>query len=210
MGDSKTPRIGVLALQGAFKEHVTMLEKLEVEAVEIRNPKELEDVSGIIIPGGESSTISLVAEEWKLIDPLTKWISEDRPIFGTCAGMIFIAKDAKNQKKDGQKLLGKLNIVVDRNHFGRQKFSFEGQVSTDLDNQKHSGIFIRAPGILSVGEGVKVLGTIEHNDKKMPVAVQQGSLLATSFHPELTEDTVWHKHFLKMVKSSAKDKFDLQ
>jgi len=214
-------KIGVLALQGAFEEHVTMMTKLGVDTCEIRNPEELEGLHGIIIPGGESSTISLVAEEWKLVDPLKKWVTEGRPVFGTCAGMIFVSKDAKNQKKHGQTLLGKLDIVVDRNHFGRQKFSFEGKVNTELDDKEvhinpstliqqytplpmqHSGIFIRAPGILSVGKDVKILGTIEHGDKKdMAVAVQQGSILATCFHPELTEDELWHTYFLKIVKDS--------
>eukprot|EP00472_Partenskyella_glossopodia_P004480 CAMPEP_0197518856 /NCGR_PEP_ID=MMETSP1318-20131121/4106_1 /TAXON_ID=552666 /ORGANISM="Partenskyella glossopodia, Strain RCC365" /LENGTH=211 /DNA_ID=CAMNT_0043069511 /DNA_START=51 /DNA_END=686 /DNA_ORIENTATION=- len=202
--------IGVLALQGAFAEHIDCLKKLGVSTVQIRNPDELTKIDGLVIPGGESSTISLVAEEWKLIEPLQKWITENRPIFGTCAGMIFIAKDAHNQKKNGQKLLGKLNIVVDRNHFGRQKFSFECNVKTDIDQKKHSGIFIRAPGILDVGEGVSVLGTIEHGEKKdMAVAVRQDSLLATCFHPELTEDLAWHAYFLKMVKDAKMSKFEL-
>mmetsp|Transcript_29527 Transcript_29527/g.55241 ORF Transcript_29527/g.55241 Transcript_29527/m.55241 type:complete len:121 (+) Transcript_29527:556-918(+) len=119
--------------------------------------------------------------------------------------MIFLSKDAKNQKKNGQKLLGVLDVVVDRNHFGRQKFSFEGEISSTIDNKKHNGVFIRAPGILEVGKRTKVLGTIEHDKcKTFPVAVQQGSLLATSFHPELTDDTAWHLHFLEMVKKSRR------
>eukprot|EP00468_Gymnochlora_sp_CCMP2014_P004418 CAMPEP_0167753886 /NCGR_PEP_ID=MMETSP0110_2-20121227/7965_1 /TAXON_ID=629695 /ORGANISM="Gymnochlora sp., Strain CCMP2014" /LENGTH=206 /DNA_ID=CAMNT_0007639707 /DNA_START=131 /DNA_END=751 /DNA_ORIENTATION=+ len=203
--------VGVLALQGAFKEHVDRLEELNVDAVEIRNPEELTKIDGLIIPGGESSTISLVAEEWNLIKPLQKWIDEDRPVFGTCAGMIFIAKDAKNQKKNGQKLLGKLDIEVSRNFFGRQNKSFEDDVKSSLDGKSHLGLFIRAPGIIGVGKDVDVIGTIEYGKQdQMPVAVQQGSLLATCFHPELIQDHFWHAHFLGIVKTVTAKKSEFK
>ncbi|GAB5362972.1 hypothetical protein AAMO2058_000844300 [Amorphochlora amoebiformis] len=184
---SKALKIGVLALQGAFAEHIRVLKNLDIQAVEIRNPSELEDIDGLIIPGGESSTISLVAQRWNLITPLQKWITEDRPIFGTCAGMIFISKDAKNQKKHGQALLGKLDICVERNYFGRQNLSFETNLNTTLDKNKHVGIFIRAPGIVDVGKEVTVLATIDHKDKKaMPVAVRQVHLkTAQIFHQRI-------------------------
>ena len=190
-------KIGVLALQGDFSEHIAMLKRLKVDAAEVRLPEHLAGLDGLIIPGGESTTIGKLAVAYNLMEPL-KLFGQRHAIWGTCAGAIFLSKDIGRD----QPLLGLMDIKVQRNAFGRQIDSFE----TDLDipelkqatktNDDYHAIFIRAPIIESVSGDAKVLATVP--DGRI-VAAQQGHLLATSFHPELTRDTRFHEYFLTLV-----------
>ena len=190
-------KIGVLALQGDFAEHIAMLKKLNVETAEVRLPKHLDGLDGLIIPGGESTTIGKLAVAYDLMEPL-KLFGQRHAIWGTCAGAIFISKDIGRD----QPLLGLMDIKVERNAFGRQIDSFE----TDLDipelkqatgtQEDYHAVFIRAPIIESVSGDAEILASIP--DGRI-VAAQQGNLLATSFHPELTNDTRFHKYFLSLI-----------
>ncbi len=197
-------KIGVLALQGAFIEHETMLQRLGVEVVEVRLPQDLDDVSGVIIPGGESTTIGKLAVQYHLMEPLRELARSGKPLWGTCAGMIFMAKAVEAEGRD-QPLLGLMDVTVQRNAFGRQVDSFEADLNikgVDGDKPFHA-IFIRAPLIESVGAGVEVLARVEKDNQDVIVAARQGNLLATSFHPELSHDDRFHRYFLKMVESKA-------
>ncbi len=186
-------RYGVLALQGAVSEHVIYLKKamekmgISADVPEIRDLKELDGLDGIILPGGESTTLSLLLEKEGMLGPLRNVPK----IFGTCAGAILLAKEIV-PVVDGQKCLGLIEMKVSRNAYGRQLESFEAPLDTTLG--KIEGVFIRAPGIEEVGAAVEVLA--EHNGKI--VAVVQGKYLATTFHPELSGSTVFHEHFLKL------------
>jgi len=191
-------KVGVLALQGDFAEHLATLERLGVEAQRVRLPDHLESLDGLIIPGGESTTIGKLAEDYHLIEPLRKF-GEKKAIWGTCAGAILLSKDARRQ----QPLLGLMDITVERNAFGRQVASFETDldipVLQGLDGQEerpYHAIFIRAPLIESVEGTTQVLATLPDGHI---VAAQQGKLLATSFHPELTPDDRFHRYFLTLV-----------
>lgn len=191
-------KIGVLALQGSFHEHQSILEKLGAQVVQVRLPHDLDGLDGLIIPGGESTTIGKLAVDFGLLEPLQHF-GEEHAIWGTCAGSIFLSKDAHRQ----QPLLGLMDIQVERNAFGRQVDSFEIDleipVLQSVSNKKpifHS-IFIRAPLIEKVGKNVEILAKLP-NEKV--VAARQGRLLATSFHPELTEDTRFHQYFLEVVQ----------
>lgn len=195
----KLLRIGVLALQGDFAEHIDMLRRLGVEAVEVRLAEQLENLDGLIMPGGESTTFGKLADDFGLMEPLRQF-GRQKPLWGTCAGAIFLSKDAHRP----QPLLGLMDITVARNAFGRQVASFEVDLDvpalkmvSDEDHPFHA-IFIRAPLIDSVGEGVQVLARLE--DGRI-VAAQQGHWLATSFHPELTGDPRFHQYFLRMVSA---------
>jgi len=190
-------KIGVLALQGAFIEHEKMLTRLGVEAVQVRLPRDLDDVEGAIIPGGESTTIGKLALQYNLIEPLRELAKAGKPLWGTCAGLIFMAKDVGRD----QPLLGLMDVTVQRNAFGRQVDSFEASISikgVDGDKPFHA-IFIRAPLIESVGVGVEVLARVEKGDEEVIVAAQQGNLLVTSFHPELSNDDRFHRYFVNMA-----------
>jgi len=190
-------KIGVLALQGDFAEHAVMLRRLKVEAVEVRLPEHLKSLDGLIIPGGESTTIGKLATDFGLIEPLRKF-GQSHAIWGTCAGAIFLSKDARRT----QPLLSLMDITVERNAFGRQVDSFEADLDVPVLNratgtrQPYHAIFIRSPIIESVGADAKVLASIAEN---RVVAAQQGHLLATSFHPELTGDTRFHEYFLSLA-----------
>ncbi len=195
-------KIGVLALQGDFREHIEMLRTLGVEAVEIRLPHQLNGLDGIIIPGGESTSIGRIGERYGLLEPLREWALQGKPMWGTCAGMILMAKDVGMD----QPILGVMDIAVIRNAFGRQKDSFEvdlkipalDEVSTRKEKGKpFRAIFIRAPLISSVGPEVEILATL---DDGSIVAARQKNMLATAFHPELTDDTRFHRYFLEMVR----------
>lgn len=187
-------RIGVLALQGAFIEHIKMLRKLGVESAEVRLPADLDSLDGLIIPGGESTTIGKLAVEFDLIEPLRDF-ARAHPTWGTCAGMIFLAKDLG---RNVQPILGVMDISVDRNAFGRQIDSFEADLDIALfPDVPYHAVFIRAPVVTAAEPGVEVLGRL---DDGRIVAVQQGHLLATAFHPELTDDSRFHQHFLRMVQ----------
>ena len=187
-------RIGVLAIQGDFFQHSRMLRLLDVEPVEVRLPAHLDGLEGLIIPGGESTTIGKLCNDFNLMDPL-RVFAGSHPVWGTCAGAIFLSKSARNH----QPLLGIMDITVARNAFGRQVDSFE----TDLtipelgETGPYHAIFIRAPIIESVQADARVLATLA--DGRI-VAARQGKLLATSFHPELTSDLRIHQYFLGMLK----------
>ena len=199
MSDEVRPvRIGVLALQGAFAEHITILRRLGADAVEVRTPMHLEGLHGLILPGGESTTMGLVAERWGLVEPLREWVHGGKPTWGTCAGMILLADQATGQKQGGQPLIGGLHVTVNRNYFGRQLDSFEITLTVPSFDPPHSpGIFIRAPAIVELGEDVEVLAELPN---AVYVAVRQGPILATAFHPELTPDTRWHALFVEMAQ----------
>jgi len=187
-------KIGILALQGAFIEHQKIFDTLGAETVQVRLPQHLEGLDGLVIPGGESTTIGKLATEYKLIEPLRQF-AQEKPTWGTCAGLIFLAKDIGIE---AQPILGVMDITVDRNAFGRQVDSFE----TELDFTGLSGdtpfhaVFIRAPLVKEAGEGVEILAKL---DDKGIVAVKQGHLLGTAFHPELTNDNRVHEYFYGMI-----------
>jgi len=194
---SQPPPIGVLALQGDVREHLRLLSTLGVPAVAVRRPAELAGVAGLVLPGGESTTMIRLARIFDLVEPVRERIAGGMPAFGTCAGMILLA-DRVLDGIAGQETLGGLDITVRRNAFGRQVDSFEEDVHvTGLDEPVHA-VFIRAPWVESVGPDVGVLGLAEPGDRI--VAVRQGPLLATSFHPELTGDTRVHSYFVEMVR----------
>jgi 5'-phosphate synthase pdxT subunit len=190
-------KIGVLALQGDFAEHIAMLKRLGVETAEVRLPGQIEGLDGLIIPGGESTTIGKLAVAYQLMDPL-KEFGQRHAIWGTCAGAIFLSKDVRRD----QPLLGLMDIQVERNAFGRQVDSFEEDLNVpELKQATHSNedyhaVFIRAPIIESVAGDARILASVP--DGRI-VAAQQGHLLATSFHPELTNDTRFHEYFLSLV-----------
>ncbi len=189
-------RIGVLALQGAFIEHKNVLARLGVPSVEVRLPEHLEGLDGLIIPGGESTTMGLLAQKWGLLEPLRAFARSGRPIWGTCAGMILLAKEIVDGVP-GQPILGLMDITVRRNAFGRQVDSFEADLEIPvLGNPPFHAVFIRAPVIERVGAGVDVLAYLEDGTA---VAVRQGQLLATAFHPELTGDVRFHRFFLQLA-----------
>jgi len=191
-------KIGVLALQGDFAEHLTMLHRIGAQAVEVRLPEHLADLNGLIIPGGESTTIGKLAAAYGLIDPLRAF-GQQKAIWGTCAGAIFLSKDIHRR----QHLLKLMDIVVERNAFGRQVNSFEVDLiipellQVDPIERPYHAFFIRAPLIESVQGDVQVLARLE--DGRI-VAARQGRLLATSFHPELTADDRFHRYFLSMAQ----------
>jgi 5'-phosphate synthase pdxT subunit len=193
-------KIGVLALQGDFEEHLNVLHRLGVETREVRLEADLPGLDGLIIPGGESTTIGKLAVDFKLLDPLIKF-GKRKPVWGTCAGAIFLSKDAQRE----QPLMGLMDITIQRNAFGRQVDSFEinldvpALAKVSKDNPPFSAVFIRAPLIESVdAEDVEVLASLEDGTI---VAAQQGHLLATSFHPELNQDDRFHEYFLLLVDS---------
>ncbi len=197
-------RIGVLALQGAFREHIQRLEALGAAAFEVRRADQLGKLDGLIIPGGESTTMGLVAERWGLVNPLRRWVSQGRPVWGTCAGLILLADRATGQKRDGQTLLGGLNVSVDRNFFGSQRDSFEADLQVDGWDSPSPAIFIRAPAVIETGPGVEILAEWTDPDgRAVQVAVRQGHILGTAFHPELSGDLRWHRLFLQMVEAGG-------
>jgi 5'-phosphate synthase pdxT subunit len=197
---STGPAIGVFALQGDVREHLRVLTDLGAEAFGVRRVSELEACDGLVIPGGESTTMSKLARTFDLFDPLRQRIKEGLPVFGTCAGMIMLADRVEDGTRD-QETLGGLDITVRRNAFGRQVDSFEGDLDVaGLDDPVHA-VFIRAPWVEDAGPGVEVLARVEAGPAAgRIVAVRQGSLLATSFHPEVDggDDRI-HRLFLDLV-----------
>ena len=200
-----SPTIGVLALQGDVREHLRMLGDLGARATAVRRPGELAACDGIVLPGGESTTMAKLARTFGMFEPLRDAIGDGLPTFGTCAGMILLA-DRFEDGAAGQETLGGLDITVRRNAFGRQVDSFEGDLDVDgLDAPVHA-IFIRAPWVEQVGDDVEVLSRVEHGAAAgRIVAVRQGPLMATSFHPEVGRDARIHRLFCDLVEATCRE-----
>uniref|UniRef100_A0ACD5WUQ1 Uncharacterized protein n=1 Tax=Avena sativa TaxID=4498 RepID=A0ACD5WUQ1_AVESA len=220
--------VGVLALQGSYNEHISALRRIGVNGVEVRKPEQLPGLDSLIIPGGESTTMAKLANYHNLFPALREFVGEGKPVWGTCAGLIFLANKAVGQKSGGQELIGGLDCTVHRNFFGSQVRSFETELAVPILAEKEGGsptcrgVFIRAPAILEVGSDVEILadcpvpagtpsititsgeGVKEevYSKDRVIVAVRQGNILATAFHPELTSDSRWHRFFLDMDKES--------
>ncbi len=187
--------VGVLALQGAFREHQAALEACGAKTVQVRKPQHLDGLAALVIPGGESTTIGKLLEDYCLLEPIIKMGRKGMPIFGTCAGLILLAKEIAGSN---QPRLGLMDCTVERNAFGRQVDSFEADLAIPvLGDAPYRGVFIRAPYITRVGEGVEVLA--EYGGKI--VFARQGNILAAAFHPELTSDLRVHRYFLDICKS---------
>jgi 5'-phosphate synthase pdxT subunit len=187
-------KIGVLAAQGAFAEHIAVLRQLNAEAIPVRLPHQLAGLDGLIIPGGESTTISKLLSDFSLTDEIKDLASSGMPIFGTCAGMILMAKEISDAHAEPLKLM---DIEVRRNAFGRQKESFETELSIPVIGDKpFHAVFIRAPLIEAVNGNVEILARLDNGNI---VAVRQDNLLAASFHPELTDDTRFHQYFIDII-----------
>jgi 5'-phosphate synthase pdxT subunit len=202
------PVIGVLALQGDVQEHLVSLAKCDVTARPVRRPEELDELDGIVIPGGESTTMSKLLDNFELLEPLQAKIKAGFPAYGSCAGMILLANNVLDGRED-QHQLGGLDVTVRRNAFGRQVDSFETDL--DLAGETVHAVFIRAPWVEAVSGEVEVLATVpvtaEAGDAAgRIVAVRQGNVLATAFHPELTGDERVHRLFVDMVRSSTEEK----
>eukprot|EP01059_Diplonema_ambulator_P025830 TRINITY_DN42928_c0_g1_i1.p2 TRINITY_DN42928_c0_g1~~TRINITY_DN42928_c0_g1_i1.p2 ORF type:complete len:224 (+),score=62.14 TRINITY_DN42928_c0_g1_i1:59-730(+) len=215
-------RVGVLGIQGGFEEHMQMVKRVGCEAIDVRKKEQLVGLDGLVLPGGESTAIGLIATDNGLIEPIRDFIHKDRkPVFGTCAGMIVLSNEVTDQRKGGQALFGGLDTVVNRNGFGRQINSFEHKVNVPEGipiHPKGEEVFIRAPIVEKTAANVKVLATLTHSfrdycnpnatahrsaeNKEVVVGVQQENILAVSFHPELTEDTTWHEYFKTMIMRS--------
>ena len=190
--------IGVLAVQGDFAEHIAILRRIGADTREVRLPEQLEALDGLIIPGGESTTLSRLMSIYHLREPVAEMAAEGRPVWGTCAGMIMLANEITEQDPVP---LGLMDIGVRRNAFGRQVDSFEQPLQiSPLDHEPYNCIFIRAPVVIRVGSKVDVLASL---DDGRPVAVRQDNLLATSFHPELTRDTRVHQYFVGLAKDHS-------
>ena len=197
-GQQETLNIGVLAVQGDFAEHIAILRKIGVDAREVRLPEQLEALDGLIIPGGESTTLSRLMSIYHLREPVAQMAAEGHPVWGTCAGMIMLANEITEQDPVP---LGLMDIGVQRNAFGRQVDSFEQELEiAPLAPEPYHCIFIRAPVVIRVGSTVDVLAGL---DDGRPVAVQQGNLLATAFHPELTRDTRVHQYFVSLAEGNS-------
>ena len=216
------PTVGVFALQGDVREHLAALAEVDVIARPVRRPSELAEVDGLVIPGGESTTMSKLSIDFGLFDPISERIKAGMPVYGSCAGMIMVARDVLDGRAD-QRTFGAIDMTVRRNAFGRQVDSFEAPVTIEgIDGEPFHAVFIRAPWVESVASGVTILGTALDAGKALPtliprygnaagsdgdetagriVAVRQGNVLATSFHPELTGDLRIHQYFVDMVRA---------
>lgn len=191
-GEAGPDRIGVLALQGDFKEHAEILKKLGVEPVEVRTLEDLTGLAGLIVPGGESTTIGKMMVSSGLLDGVRSFFYKGGPVWGTCAGMVLAASATTGER---QPLLGLMNALVERNGFGRQVHSFEADIDVEGFEEPFTGVFIRAPFFEDVGPGVEVLSRIEDR----VVAARGENILVTAFHPELTDDVRFHEYFLREV-----------
>ncbi|HEU0241480.1 MAG TPA: pyridoxal 5'-phosphate synthase glutaminase subunit PdxT [Micromonosporaceae bacterium] len=208
--------IGVFALQGDVREHLAALAACDVIARPVRRPAELDDVDALVIPGGESTTMSKLAIEFELFDPIAMRLADGMPAYGSCAGMIMLARDVLDGRPD-QRSFGGIAMTVRRNAFGRQVDSFESSVVLDgLGDEPFHAVFIRAPWVEQVDEGVTILGRVGGGGGltgDVPpaaagriVAVRQGNLLATSFHPEITGDLRVHRYFVELVRAAVEDR----
>jgi 5'-phosphate synthase pdxT subunit len=207
---SAQPLVGVLALQGDVREHLVALRAAGVRAEPVRRPGELAEVDGLVLPGGESTTMSRLLETFELLAPLRARLGDGMPAYGSCAGMILLAKEVRDGRPD-QHQLGALDVVVRRNAFGRQVDSFEGDLDfTDISGGSVHAVFIRAPWVESAADHVEVLATVPDTPEAgiaagKIVAVRQGPILATAFHPELTGDGRVHELFVRMVRDSRRE-----
>ncbi|MET9615773.1 pyridoxal 5'-phosphate synthase glutaminase subunit PdxT [Streptomyces sp. CB03911] len=208
---SRTPVIGVLALQGDVREHLIALAEADALARPVRRPEELAEVDALVIPGGESTTMSKLALAFGMMAPLRERVAAGMPVYGSCAGMIMLA-DKILDGRDDQETVGGIDMTVRRNAFGRQNESFESAIAfkgiegRGPAGEAVHGVFIRAPWVEAVGAGVEVLAELSAADgpESRIVAVRQGNLLATSFHPELTGDHRVHEYFVRMVEAAAR------
>jgi len=195
-------KVGVLALQGDVREHVSSLIACGVDPITVRRSSEIDQIDALVLPGGESTTIAQLSEVFGIYDQIKSRIADGMPVYGSCAGMILLANEILDAKV-GQKTFGGLNITVRRNAFGRQVDSFESDISfKDGSSDLIRAVFIRAPWVEKVGEDVEVLATVDTH----PVAVRSKTLLATSFHPELTADHRIHRYFIEEVARPALEK----
>lgn len=196
------PTVGVFALQGDVREHLRILTDLGTSAIAVRRPGELAACDGLIIPGGESTTMYKLARTFELFEPLQRRIADGMPTFGTCAGMIMLADRVEDGTAD-QETLGGLDITVRRNAFGRQVDSFEGDLDFDGLEQKVHAVFIRAPWVERTGDDVEVLARVETGEAAgRVVAVREGNVMATSFHPEVGDDDRIHRYFVNLITKS--------
>lgn len=196
---SPAPIIGVLALQGDVREHVRMLEQLGARVRLVRTPAELAEVDALVLPGGESSAIDKLSRIFEVAEPIRARIAEGMPVLGTCAGLILLA-DRITDAAPGQQTFGGLDVTVQRNAFGSQLDSFEAEVASPIEGEGPATVaFIRAPIVVEVGERAEALASVTGD---RVVAVRQGNLLGISFHPEVTGDTSWHRHFLELVEEA--------
>ena len=191
-------KIGVLAMQGAYREHLKILHSLGVDTIDVRYEEDIDDIDGLIIPGGESTTMGKLIKTLGLFDKLKTRFEDNMPVWGTCAGMILLAKNILNEDYNH---LSVMDINVVRNAYGRQLGSFETKAPVKYIGEDIDMVFIRAPYIESVGKNVEVLSTVDGNI----VAAQEGNMLVTSFHPELTDDFRLHKYFINIVAKSIND-----
>jgi 5'-phosphate synthase pdxT subunit len=192
-------KIGVLALQGAVREHIKAVENCGAEAVAIKHKEELKDIDGLILPGGESTTMRRLIDKYDFMDALKEFANEGKPMFGTCAGLILLAKNLVGYD---QPHIGVMDVTVERNSFGRQRESFEADLAIKDVAECYPAVFIRAPHIVDVGENVEIL--CKHDDRI--VVAREGQFLGCSFHPELTEDYRFTSYFVDMVKEAKAKK----
>ncbi|MFZ9701538.1 MAG: pyridoxal 5'-phosphate synthase glutaminase subunit PdxT [Candidatus Nanopelagicales bacterium] len=196
-------RVGVLALQGDVREHLNSLSSLNVAVQKVRTVEELETVNALVIPGGESTTISMLAKRVGLMNPLKQFVKDKKAVYGSCAGMIMLADEILDGRND-QETIGGIDITVRRNAFGRQVDSFETDLTIKNFEKEFRAVFIRAPWVERIGSEVEVLATVKTSENiEHPVMVRQDNLLATAFHPELTTDTRIHEYFVQMAKSAV-------
>lgn len=188
-------KIGVLGLQGAVREHVRSVEACGAEAIVVKKPEQLQEIGGLIIPGGESTTMRRLIDKYGFMEPLKQFAAQGKPMFGTCAGLIILANRIVGYEEPH---LGVMDVTVERNSFGRQRESFEAELSIAGIADDFVGVFIRAPHIVEVGEDVEILA--KHEGRI--VAARQGQFLGCSFHPELTDDHRMTQYFIQMVKES--------
>jgi 5'-phosphate synthase pdxT subunit len=196
-------KIGVLGIQGAIAEHVKALEASNTETVIVKRPAQLDGLDGLVMPGGESTTMRRLIDKYELFEPLREFAVEGKPVFGTCAGMILMAKNIEGQDNAH---LALMNMTVRRNAFGRQRESFEAELMIKDFAKDFIGVFIRAPYVVEVGEDVEVLSKVNGQI----VAAREDHLLTCSFHPELTADTRFHDYFVKMVEETKEDLHKIQ
>ncbi len=200
---TRRPLVGVLALQGDVREHRAALERVGADTVDVRRAEELTALDGLVIPGGESTTMYMLAQRNGLLGPLRDVVRSGLPVYGSCAGMIMLADEVLDGRPD-QETIGGVDMTVRRNAFGRQVASFEADLQVaELGPEPFRAVFIRAPWVERVGPAVSVLASVGAGDARRIVMVRQGNLLTTSFHPELTDDDRVHALFVSMVQTSA-------